>query len=182
MVKYGRKPKKIRRTIMAHVKTYNPGQFSLDLPKPNYLYELPLFSLNDFHGGFSLTLLYDYDASKSNNNHFNMRTGYKLNVQKRLIFSNNLPHQYIDASYKIETLLENANSAFTFEDDSRRILREKNNGNYEVEYPDGSKEIFNSNGYIISVLDKYNNTVFTYTYDSAHKLTSLTYRFLELIS
>ena len=105
-----------------------------------------------------------------------MRTGYKLNVQKRLIFSNNLPHQYIDASYKIETLLENSNSAFTFEDDSRRILREKNNGNYEVEYPDGSKEIFNSNGYIISVLDKYNNTVFTYTYDSAHKLTSLTYR------
>ena len=76
---------------MAHVKTYNPGQITLDLPRTNYFYELPLLSVNDFRGGFSVTLVHNYDAKKNNKNHFNMREGYKLNVQKRLLLSNGVP-------------------------------------------------------------------------------------------
>ena len=168
--------KKKRGMIMAHVKTYDPGQFSLDLPTSNYLYELPLFSINDFYGGFSLTLVYNYDAGENNNNHFDMRTGYKLNLQKRLLFSDNHPYKYVDASYKIKSLIENPNFVFTFDDDSQRILRENVNGGYEVEYPDGSKEIFDPGGYITNAVDKYNSTVFAYAYDSEHKITAITYR------
>ena len=167
---------------MAHVKTYNPGQITLDLPRTNYFYELPLLSVDDFHGGFSVTLVHSYDAKKNNKNHFNMREGYKLNVQKRLLLSNGVPCQYIDASYKMISLLDESAPVYTFADDSQRILRVSNNGGFAVEYLDGSKENFDSSGYVTSVLDKYGTMVFAYTYDSANKLTSLTYRSNKTVS
>lgn len=160
---------------MAHTKMYNPGVIKLDLPRTNYFYELPLFSVNDFHGGFSVTLVLNYDAKKNTNDHFNMIAGYKLNVQKRLLLTDGVPCEYIDTQYKTISF-SNYTVAYTFQDDSQRILRENSAGDYIIEYPDGSTEIFDSDGYITSVLDKYGNTVLTYTYDASHKITLLTYR------
>ena len=108
---------------MPHVKTYNPGQITLDLPRTNYFYELPLLSVDDFHGVFFVTLVHNYDARNKNENHFNMKAGYKLNVHKCLLLSNGVPCQYIDASYKTISLLDDSAPVYTFDDDSQRIIR-----------------------------------------------------------
>lgn len=36
---------------MGYVKKYDMGSVKVDLPTSNYLYELPLLSLADIHGG-----------------------------------------------------------------------------------------------------------------------------------
>ena len=43
---------------MAYVKNHNPGKITMDLPKANYIYELPLLSVGDIHGAVNVSLIW----------------------------------------------------------------------------------------------------------------------------
>ena len=165
---------------MSYVKNYNVGQLKLDLPTTNYIYELPLFSFSDIYGGVNLTLVYNNTLKQEGNNTFRIAAGYKLNVQKRIIISNNIPTAFQNEAGKLINLNE-FNSSYTFDDDSQRIIR-RNSSIYELENPDFSKEYYDSEGKIIYSHNKYGELMLSYSYDLNNKLESITYRNNKIIS
>ncbi len=159
---------------MGYVKKYDVGSAKVDLPTSNYLYELPLLSLADTHGGLDLLLIFNYKLFTEGNNEFNVRPGYKLNVQKRIIKTNNVPTEMQEESGKVVTLT-GTDTLYVLDDGSQRILR-RTGAKHELENPDFSKECYDENGRIISAIDKYGATVLSYTYNVNGQLSSITYR------
>lgn len=156
---------------MSYVKKYEVGSVRLDAPYAHYIYELPLLSFSDIRNSISLSLVYQ---SKLNDNPFYIKNGFKLNLQKRLIMAyGTYPKNYEDCDGTLVSL-NNFVNHFTFNDDSQRIIRYIN-GQYVLENPDLSTEIYNSSGKIIAIKDKYGSEYLTYTYTSG-KLTSINYR------
>ena len=182
-----------------YVKKYDVGQIKLDLPYANYIHELPLLSFGDVQHTINLNLIFNYQRKVENNNPFHIAPGFQLNLQKQIIKdpNTNIPKEFQDEFGKKITLMDQDNGVFTFKDDSQRILRRvvtSNNApsipgsdiqmsdgisvivNYYLEYPDGSKEKYTQEGFLIAVYDKYSddNALFTYTYEH-EKLSAITY-------
>ena len=156
---------------MSYVKNYNVGQTKLDLPYANYTHELPLLSFGDVRNTFNLSLIFQ---SKMTSNPFHIANGYKLNIQKRIIISNGTPQSYEDGDGTLVKLNYCYGNKYAFDDGSRRFIR-LINGQYVLENPDYSTEIFDTNGNIILTKDKYNNSILNYTY-SEGKLSSVIYK------
>ncbi len=184
-----------------YVKKYDVGQIKLDLPYANYIHELPLLSFGDVQHTINLSLVYNYSARKreiesgytGETNPFNIASGFKLNLQKRLIKDNQgYPIEIQEENGDFVSLNQLYSNTYTFKDESQRILRitEKQNstldpsGNiiydpdsitytYTVEYPDFSKEKYNDSGLITTVYDKYNNVVLSYEYNENEQLQSI---------
>ena len=157
------------------IKKFERGEMHLDLPYANCIYELPLLSFSDLKGGINLSLVFN-QALQSQGNLFGINAGYKLNLEKRLLFGNNTI-QYMEANGKISALhLSGAvgNDRYTFLDDSGRIIRPIENG-YELEYSDFSREEYDTDGKIIATYDKYGDKVLQYYYENG-KLTSVGFR------
>ena len=107
-------------------------------------------------------------------NPFYVKNGFKLNLQKRLIMAyGTYPKNYEDCDGTLVSL-NNFVNHFTFNDDSQRIIRYIN-GQYVLENPDLSTEIYDTWGKIIAIKDKYDSEYLSYTYTSG-KLTSINYR------
>ena len=186
---------------MSYVKNYNVGQTKLDLPYANYIHELPLLSFGDVQHTINLSLVFNYERKAAGDNPFNIASGFKLNMQKKLRISGD-SISYQEESGKLVNLTA-FGDVYTFNDDSQRILRRTEilvappiggggsiiggsiiggsitptitEYEYVVEYPDYSKEEYNSNGYITGVYDKYGTKFLSYSYDGT-KLTDITYR------
>ena len=165
---------------MSYVKNYNVGQIHLDLPTPNYFHELPLLSFGDIHGSVNLALVFNYGMKAENSNPYNIAAGYKLNMQKRVVMSNGVPCEFQNENGKTITL-NKTNNLYCFDDDTHRVLR-LNNGTYELENSDLSKEVYDNAGKITAVYDKYGVLVLSYTYDSTGKLVSIAYRGTKTIT
>ena len=115
---------------------------------------------------------------------FNINNGYKLNIQKRIVMdSDNNPNKFIDSNGKQVLLIKNYNTldqstpfngVYTFDDESKRVLRSISTG-YEIEHEDLSREEYNLTGYIKKIKDKYGDTYLSYNYNSNNNLSSVTY-------
>ncbi len=147
---------------MSNVKNYDVGQIRLDLPTPNYIHELPLFSFGDVHGSVNLSLVFNYGMKAENSNPFNLSAGYKLNLHKRLIIENSVPIKYQDESGKCTELISTG-GVYALDDDSFRILRATENS-YTVENSDYSREEYDLEGNLIAVYDKYSTLILEYVY------------------
>ena len=165
---------------MSYVKNYNVGQIQLELPTSNYIHELPLLSFADIHGNVNLSLVFNYGLKAGSSNPFNIAAGYKLNMQKRIVMSNNVPTAFQNEGGKVIDL-NSADIRYAFDDDTQRIIR-RTGSTYELENPDFSKECYDQVGKITKAYDKYGVLVLSYAYDSGGKLTSITYRSEKTIS
>ena len=122
-----------------YVKKYNLGNIMVDLPYNSYIHELPLLTFSDFRNGVNLSLIYNKRLESIDigacSNTFNIKEGFKLNIQKKVYFDDNdLEYKYIDSSGKVITLINNG-GVYTFDDESKRVLRSISTG-YEIEYED----------------------------------------------
>lgn len=132
-----------------YIKKYNTGNIMVDLPYDSYIHKLPLLSFSDFRNSVNISLVYNHKLKLDSNNMFNIANGYKLNIQKRIVMDdNNNPIKFIDANGKQIILVKNYNSlnesspfngVYTFDDESKRILRSTSTG-YEIEHEDLSKK------------------------------------------
>ena len=159
-----------------YVKKYECGELRMDLPRANCIYELPLLSFGDMRNSVNLSLVFNRAVKVDGGNPFNISNGYKLNLQKRIIKNSDNSISYQEANGKIVDLLDGNNimGVHTFLDHSQRIVREISSG-YELEYPDFSKERYDSNGRIITTIDKYGDKILTYEYAN-NVLVAITYR------
>ncbi|MBQ7379668.1 MAG: hypothetical protein IJW70_08360, partial [Clostridia bacterium] len=195
---------------MSHVKKYDVGQIRPDLLNPNsitdapfvqYTHELPLLSFGDIQHSVNLSLVFNYeryrDEKATGQNPFCIAPGFKLNLQKRLMYTQfGIFTDYQEESGKI-VKLNNFYGNYTFDDDSQRIIIQKaqpgqtgntSGGNiemgsedtvydYYLEYPDFSKEKYGESGRIMAVYDKYiDSAILTYAYDTSGRLTTITFR------
>ena len=152
-----------------YVKKYVQGNLYFDLPSSNLIYELPILSFGGIRNSFNLSLVYNKQNEINCSNLFNLTSGIKLNIQKRLIINNgNL--FFCDSNGKTINLTQK-NNTYTFNDDSKRILRFIS-GTYILENFDYSKELYNSDGYITEAYDKYGDKILKYNY-SNNLLTSV---------
>ena len=169
------------RKNMSYIKNYNVGQIQLDLPTPNYFHELPLLSFGDIHGSVNLSLVFNYGMNKESSNPYSIAAGYKLNMQKRIVMSNEVPCKFQNETGKTITL-NKTNNLYSFDDDTQRVLRLNNDGSYELENADFSKEIYDNAGKITKVYDKYEVPVLSYSYNPAGQLISIAYRTTKTIT
>ena len=165
-----------------YVRKYDLGNIRVDLPYASHIHDLPLLHFQDFKGSVDINLIYNRRLF-GNNYNFNLPDGYKINIQKKIIFNNvtnvGKPYKFIDSDGSIITLIDNGNSIYTFDDESQRIMRAVN-GLYEVEYSDFSKEEYDGSGYILRSIDKYGDEVLNYVWESG-KLRAVFYRNSKLV-
>ena len=161
-----------------YIKNYGVGQVTLDAPYAHFLYTLPLLSFSDVQHAIDLSLVYQ---SKMTDNPFNIANGYKLSLQKRLIIPENSenPTHYIEnigRKVNLFTYGSSGSEVYAFNDNSKRILR-KNATGFILENSDYSREIFDTSGNVLEIIDKYGNSVLTYEYDTNHSnLVRIIYR------
>ena len=195
---------------MSHVKNYDVGQIRLDLldtpqgqeaPYMQYTHELPLLSFGDIQHNVNLSLVFNYERYRNEKstgeNPFFIAPGFKLNLQKRLLYTQfGVFDEYQEENGKI-VKLNPFYGNYTFSDDSQRIIRQKvqpgqtdniSGGNIEMggddpvydyflEYPDFSKEKYTESGKLAAVYDKYSDTaVLEYSYDANGRLSSIAFR------
>ena len=192
---------------MSNVKKYDVGQIHFDLFETNpgqgapyiqYTHSLPLFTLGEADHDLNISLIFNYkryrEEKNNNENPFSIAPGFKLNLQKRMTYS-----QFEEfTGYQEENgdivQLNHFVGCYSFDDESQRIVRQKTwidqsgsslNDNeifdgdnivhdYYVQYPDFRKEKFGSSGRIMAVYDKYSdNAVLSYSYDGVGRLSSV---------
>ena len=176
--------------MSSFIKKYNVGNISLDLPYNSFIHELPLLGFSDMKNSYNFSLVFNRKLKLDLCNAFNIDNGFKLNVQKKIVFENGMPSKLIDSNGKYVFLNNNKNTIddsasyynniFTFSDNSKRILRIVPGG-YEIENDDFSREVYNSSGDIISIYDKYNDNSndenneknMSYIYDGEGKLIKI---------
>ena len=134
-----------------NVKNYDVGSIRVHLPLRNFIHELPLFHFSDLYGTIGISLIYN-SLLHDGTNPFNINTGYKINLQKRIFFEDN--QLYVQDSYGNIEQAYGTNNIYTLNDESKRV-RKITDGLYTIEYPDFTKEIYDSNGMINSIYDKY---------------------------
>ena len=156
---------------MSYVKNFEVGNVRLDTPNKHIVHELPLLSFGDARNTFALSLIFQ---SKLTTNPFYIANGYKLSIQKRIIVVNSVPQSYEDGNGSLIKLNSCYSNKYAFDDGSMRFIRLIDN-KYVLENPDYSKEIFAEDGRLFSVIDKYGNTILSYTY-SAERLISVKYK------
>jgi len=155
---------------MSYAKKYGAGNVHIDMPYAQFIHQLPLLSFSDVQHTINVSLIFQ---SKESNNPFSIANGYKLNLQKRLIMSGNIPVKFEDGNGKIVTL-NNCSNRFVFDDGSQRIIRSENS-TFVLENPDYSKEVYDALGKITEAWDKYGNKYLIYSYVN-NKLDSVGYR------
>ena len=155
---------------MSYVKNYDVGITRIDNTYKHYVHELPLLSFGDARNTFNLSLVFH---SGLTSNPFHIANGYKLNIQKRIIFAGNVPQSYEDG-YGTLVTLNKFGDKYAFDDGSQRIIRFTGE-EYVLENPDYSTETFDQSGNILLVKDKYSNTILSYVYYSG-KLVLVTYK------
>lgn len=160
---------------MSYVKNYNVGQIKLDLPSPNYYYNLPLLSFGDIYGSVNLSLVFNYTMKNNNDNNYHIANGFKLNLHKRIIRNMGGTPISFENSNGTTVNLYQTDNIFTFDDDTRRIIR-KVGDSYELENPDFSKEVYNSYGMLVEVYDKYGELIYSYGYTTHGKPNYILYR------
>ena len=77
-------------------KKCNAGSIVLASPYFEYVYSLPLVSFGDAKGSVELGIVYNSQLASSNL--FNIANGFKLNLQKKLIFNNGKVSHIIDSN------------------------------------------------------------------------------------
>lgn len=163
---------------MAYVKNCNPGKITMDLPRSSYIYELPLLSFGDIHGNMNLSLIFNYQMKYESQNPFFIKEGYKLNIHKKLIFENGIPTYLMESNGSLVSIY-GEDWPYSFHDGSQRFIRQTGNTlkPYVIENADYSKEYYDANGMIVSVVDKYNVTILSYIYEPrTSRLVTLNYR------
>ncbi len=159
-----------------YVKKYDVGQVKVDLPSATYIHELPLLSFGDVLHTINLSLVYNHKMYRDGINTSFINPGFRINLQKQINFENNIPKFLQDENGQCVPLTYwNSGALYTFEDDSKRILR-RLGSTYELENPDRSKEYYSEAGRITSIVDKYGETILLYTYNGSNQLISITYR------
>ncbi len=162
-------------------KKYDVGTLSLAEPYFHFIHNLPLLSFGDVLSSVDLSLV--FNSKNKTENNFNITNGFKLNLQKRLIINT-------QNGGSTEISLEDENGmihyckyvndfVYVVHDYGKSVLRKDLIGGkikYILEYANMSKEIFDSNGNIESLVDKYNNVLLTYNYDEKYTLKSIVYR------
>ena len=180
---------------MSNVKNYDVGQIKFDMfpegydhdgPYVSYTHELPLLSFSDVQHSVNLSLVFNYDRyreeKENNTNPFFIAPGYKLNLQKRLIYDVQGALTTFQGENGKNIELNNASdNVFTFNDESQRILRRTSSA-LTVEYSDFSKEQYNETGRITQAYDKYSDCpVLTYSYNVYNQLVSIVFRNSKVI-
>ena len=159
-------------------KKYSVGSISLAEPYFDYVHTLPLVTFSDVKNTVELALVYNSQIAA--NNYFNIADGYKFNLQKKidetstglsLLDSNGLMIKCNPATNQTAS----SATVYALNDDSHRILRRITSG-FELEYPDYSKEYFDSEGKQTSSFDKYGEEIFRFEYESSGELKSIAYR------
>ena len=144
-----------------YTKKYEMGEMKVDLPYNSCIYELPLLSFADMRHSINLSLVYNQRLDEN----FDIANHFKLNLQKKILFNGNIPLSFCDSDGKTIDL-DGEGDIYTFSDDSMRILRREDN-EYILENPDGSKEIYNScTGIPSEVVDKYGVKILEYGYSN----------------
>lgn len=167
---------------MSYVKSYDVGSIRLDAPRTDFIYELPLLSFGDVQHTVGLSLV--FNSRFATENPFYMSNGYKLNMQRRVIMSGNIPQSYEDGYGRIVDLIQCTNDKYTFDDDTQRVLRRISTNEsftFTLEYPDYSYEEYDHLGRITSATDKYGVTYLSFTYAS-NKLSSIIFRSNKVIN
>lgn len=171
--------------MSTYIKKYDVGNIAMDLPYNSFIHELPILRFKDFRNRVNLSVVFNYKLKYDESNIFNMGEGFKLNIQKRVVKNvSGQPVKFIDANGKYIDLVSNSNyqnqnstvilnNLYTFDDDSKRVLRITSTG-FEVEYEDLAKEVYNSSGDIISIYDRFGDLYLTYDYESG-KLKRINY-------
>ena len=159
-------------------KKYAIGDLFLAEPYLHCIHKLPLLAFSDVLGSVELDLI--YNSKNASENNFNIANGFKLNLQKRIINSNGTLTLENEQGMRIN-LAKIDNSHYLLQDTSGRMLRKKTyNGaeKYVLENVDMSKEIYDASGKLESCVDKYDNTLLVYAYDTSNnnRLKSITYR------
>ena len=157
---------------MSYVKKYEVGNVQLDAPRTHFVHELPLLAFGDAQHSIGLSLVFN---SGSVENSFNISQGYKFNLQKRLILSEDGVPTKLEDGNGVTVDLISFIEHFMFDDDSQRIIRVQGN-TFKLENPDYSKEMYDSFGRITAVYDKYGEVVLAYHYSSSGKMDKITYR------
>ena len=164
---------------MNYNKKFNVGSTSLAEPFFDYYHTLPLVAFGDVKSSAELSLV--YNSMLAEENHFNIGNGFKLNLQKKLLI-NGTTIQLIDSNGIKLACNQPHNGtasyqqpAYAISDNSLRMLRRTTTG-YDLEYPDFSKETFDSDGKLTGLTDKYGEEMLRYVYDSNNRLTSIIYR------
>ncbi len=165
---------------MAYVKNFNPGQILLDLPSANHIYELPLLSFGDVNGSVGISVIYNRQFAAMGDQRFGFYMGYKLNLQKKILFSDNSSGNYIDANGKTIPFWR-TEGVYLFEDEGTRVMVPIGTS-YKVFYPDNSYEIFDQSGRITLMYDKYGHILASLTYGSNGLLTSITIKNKHVVS
>ena len=159
-------------------KKYSVGSISLAEPYFDYVHTLPLVTFSDIKSTVELALVYNSQIAA--NNYFNIADGYKFNLQKKidetstglsLLDSNGLKIKCNPATNQTAS----SATVYALNDDSHRILRRITSG-FELEYPDYSKEYFDSEGKQTSSYDKYGEEIFRFAHNNSGELTSIVYR------
>ena len=159
-------------------KKYSVGSISLAEPYFDYVHTLPLVTFSDVKNTVELALV--YNSRICNQNHFTIANGYKINLQKKIV-ETSAGMSLLDSSGLIikcsPATNQTASSAtvYALNDDSHRILRRITSG-FELEYPDYSKEYFDSEGKQTSSFDKYGEEIFRFEYNNINRLSSIIYR------
>ena len=157
---------------------YSVGSIALAEPYFDYVHTLPLVTFSDVKNTVELALVYNSQIAATN--YFNIADGYKLNLQKKidetstglsLLDSNGLMIKCNPATNQTTS----SATVYALNDDSHRILRRITSG-FELEYPDYSKEYFDSEGKQTSSFDKYGEEIFRFEYESSGELKSIAYR------
>ena len=157
---------------------YSVGSIALAEPYFDYVHTLPLVTFSDVKNTVELALV--YNSQIATDDYFNIADGYKLNLQKKidetstglfLLDSNGLMIKCNPATNQTAS----SATVYALNDDSHRILRRITSG-FELEYPDYSKECFDSDGKQTSSFDKYGEEIFRFAHNNSGELTSIVYR------
>lgn len=159
---------------MSIIKKYDVGEINVTLPTCNYIHRLPLISFGDIHGGFTLSLCFNYVMKNEGTNTFGIAAGFKLNVDKRIIFENGAPAKFRDENGDL-ILLNGSDGLYGFEDNSGRILRPFVAGGYDIEYPDFSKEQYTSTGCLRYVFNKNIAQMIEVIRDDSERIAAVSY-------
>ena len=159
---------------------YSVGSIALAEPYFDYVHTLPLVTFSDVKNTVELALV--YNSQIATDDYSNIAGGYKFNLQKMLEFDQQSGQvlYLVDANgLKVvcnPATNQTASSAtvYALNDDSHRILRRITSG-FELEYPDYSKEYFDSTGKQTSSFDKYGEEIFRFVYNG-NWLSSIIYR------
>ena len=82
--------------MSSFIKKYNVGNISLDLPYNSFIHELPLLGFSDMKNSYNFSLVFNHKLKLDLCNVFNIDNGFKLNVQKKIVFENGMPSKLID--------------------------------------------------------------------------------------